>query len=65
MGPKKKNPPVVVDPAAEEGQGYNHARGEIEDEGDIPEHNALNVNNDPAHVRRKETEGRQNDGDVR
>jgi uncharacterized membrane protein YtjA (UPF0391 family) len=38
---------------AKVGQGFNDARGEIPDTQDIPKHNGLNVNNDPAHLRAK------------
>ncbi len=41
---------------AQRGQGYNDARGEIPDKGDIPKHNGLNVDNDPKHLQEKRAE---------
>ena len=36
------------------GQGFNDARGEIDDKKDIPKGNGQNLNNDPAHHRANE-----------
>ncbi len=41
------------------GQGYNDARGEIPDKEDIPKHNGQNVNNDPAHLKEKDKEAKE------
>jgi hypothetical protein len=48
--------PNSADPKSKIGQGYNDARGEIPDKKDIPAHNGQNVNNDPAHLRKKQHE---------
>lgn len=37
-----------------EGQGFNDARGEVEDKKDIPKNNGQNINNDPAHLAERE-----------
>jgi|GEM_PF-1982022 len=36
------------------GQGFNNARGEVEDKKDTPKHNGLNVDNDPKHQPERE-----------
>jgi hypothetical protein len=43
-----------------EGQGYNDARGEIDDKKETAAKNGLNVNNDPVQQRRKEKEEQRN-----
>lgn len=37
------------------GEGFSETRGYIPEKPGIPKHNGLNVNNDPAHIREKES----------
>ena len=51
---KKKDPKV--------GEGFSDARGYIPEEGPIPKHNGLNINNEPQHLREKEQNNKERGG---
>ncbi len=41
------------------GEGFSDARGYIPEEGPIPKHNGLNINNEPRGAREREKEKQQ------
>jgi hypothetical protein len=51
---KRDSKQMSTEESLKKGQGYNNARGEIDDKKNTPKHNGQNLDNDPAHQAEKE-----------